>query len=108
MLDKVTNFARRVWQLEVYRYKKKGMMNILIGCFILYLYFYQLPIIGKQYWPEHIENKVLFQGTVATLILSMEGIIVSLIYLPGYLGAKLYKQFEISPGLSKPWERENW
>jgi hypothetical protein len=103
MLDKVTNFARRVWQLEVYRYKKKGIMNILIGCFILYLYFYQLPIIGKQYWPEHIENKVLFQGTVATLIISMEGIIVSLIYLPGYLGAKLYKQFEISPGLSKPW-----
>jgi sterol desaturase/sphingolipid hydroxylase (fatty acid hydroxylase superfamily) len=32
----------------------------------------------------------------------------SLLYLPGYLGVKAYKEYEIEPNLKKPWEREGW
>lgn len=30
------------------------------------------------------------------------------IYLPGYLGMKWYKKYEITPLLKKPWNKSDW
>jgi sterol desaturase/sphingolipid hydroxylase (fatty acid hydroxylase superfamily) len=35
-------------------------------------------------------------------------LIGTLIYLPGYLGAKWYKQYEWKPEAKKEWEKEDW
>lgn len=35
-------------------------------------------------------------------------LIGSLIYLPGYLGWKWLKQFEVNPAAKKEWEKEDW
>jgi hypothetical protein len=45
----------------------------------------------------------------ATICLQILGTAVfSLIYIPGYLGAKCYQKYESEPTLKKPWEKGNW
>lgn len=81
---------------------------MLIAYYLLFCYFYYVPIFAKSIWPERIENKVFFQLTATTVNLLASTLIFSLLYIPGYLGVKAYKKYEIEPNLKKPWERDNW
>ena len=108
MLKKASELVERIWKIECYRYKQKGPVNILIGLFILYLFLYEFPLFVKDYWPENFENKVLFQGGIATFLLASEVFFLSILYLPGYMGLELYKKYEVNPGLTMPWTRKNW
>jgi hypothetical protein len=103
MMEKILSMAKRVWKIECYRYKQKGLLNIFIGLFILYLFLYEFPNFVKNYWPEKFENKVLFQGGVATFLVASEVFFLSILYLPGYMGLELYKKYEVNPGLPMPW-----
>jgi sterol desaturase/sphingolipid hydroxylase (fatty acid hydroxylase superfamily) len=65
--------------------------------------------IGKNLWPEEVENKgqFIFNGEImihtAALVLSF------LIYLPGYMGwAPSYEKFKINKDAKWPWQRNDW
>lgn len=108
MLEGVSETLTRIWQIECYKYKQKGLKNIVLGYFLLYLYFWHVPTFVQSFWPKNIENKMSFQLMTTSFISISTIFIYSLIYIPGYLGVKAYKKYEIEPNLKKPWERDNW
>jgi sterol desaturase/sphingolipid hydroxylase (fatty acid hydroxylase superfamily) len=100
---------KRIWQIEADKFKRKGLINTLIGCFLLYLYFWELPTFVQPYWPQNIEHKSIIQAVVTTCLLLIITIVVGMFYLPAYLGWTTYfKKYDNNPTVSKPWERENW
>lgn len=98
----------RIWKIECLKIKKKGLKNVALAYFLLFMFFYYAPIIGKSIWPQHIENKKLFQLGFSCTIPTIWTLVTSLMYLPGYLGVEAYKQYEIQPQLKPNWEREDW
>jgi hypothetical protein len=81
---------------------------MLIGGFMLYLFFWQLPIFAGERWPETFEHKTLIQATATTGMFLACAVVSTLLYLPGYLGWKGYKKYEVPSTLPKPWEKPNW
>lgn len=66
-----------------------------IGYILLFCYFYFGLIFGKSIWPQHIEDKANFQLVATSVTVTATVLLSSLIYLPGYLGVKAYKKYEI-------------
>lgn len=108
MLKAVKDILVRIWDIEEMKIKKNGLVNTAIGYILLISYFYYAPIFAKSIWPENIEDKLTFQLSALTITLNASVLVFSLIYLPGYLGIKAYKKYEIEPNLKKPWEKDNW
>lgn len=86
---------KKIYEIESYKYRKKGTKNILIAYVIIYLYLFQLPNFFNQIWPENVEDKLMFQLTISSGILVFGVPFFSLIFLPGYLGVKYFKKYEI-------------
>ncbi len=85
-MDSIKSKLIRIGQIEALKIKRKGLKNVALAYFLLFLFFYYAPIIGKSIWPEHIENKKLFQFAWSSLIPNICILTYFLIYLPGYLG----------------------
>jgi len=66
-------------------------------------------LIGKQFWPESVEDKGSFVFYGEIIIHTITLVLSFLIYLPGYMGwAPSYEKFKINKDSKWPWERENW
>jgi hypothetical protein len=62
----------------------------------------------KSIWPEHVEDPLWFQLSIMLPIFPLSLLIGTLMYLPGYLGVKWFKQYEVNPAAKKEWEKEDW
>lgn len=103
------NLVKRIYQIESYKLRRKGIKNILIAYGLLYSYFFLFPEFVHTYiWPDKIENKMMFQLLVTISLHILGTSIFSLIYIPGYLGVESYRKYENEPTLKKPWEKPNW
>jgi sterol desaturase/sphingolipid hydroxylase (fatty acid hydroxylase superfamily) len=68
-----------------------------------------VPNLVKDYlWPDHVDNKMVFQFSITIAIFLITMVAYPLMYIPGYLGWDIYKKYEIEPEQKKPWEKENW
>lgn len=104
----VISIFKRLWLIEKYKYGKKGLKNIVIGYFILYLFFFHFSTFLRSIWPEKVENPKLLQAFLSPVLIFVMSVSYSLLYLPGYLGVSFYKKYQIESNNKWPWERENW
>lgn len=95
--------------IEKKRMAKKGLANSFIA-FVLFFILMSVGVeLGREYWPEKIENKIsfVFYGTFIIHLTSQ--IFIFLLYLPAYMGwTKAYEKYLINKQSTRPWERKNW
>jgi hypothetical protein len=77
------SLIQKIVQVETFKVKQKGLVNNLIGWTLLIAYFYLVPLIGKYFWPAHIEDKQTFLYIAAFSIQIFSSVVYFLQYLPG-------------------------
>jgi hypothetical protein len=75
----------KIVQIETFKIKQKGLVNNLIGWALLIAYFYFVPLIGRHFWPEHVEDKQTFLYVAAFTIQIFSSVVYFLQYLPGII-----------------------
>ena len=76
----------RIIAIERKRYGKKGLKNVLIGLGIMVSLIQISIIIGKQCWPDEIEDKFQFIFIGSVFFHTFFQIVSLSIFLPGYMG----------------------
>ena len=86
MFEKVA----RIVDIEIKRYKKKGLLNIIAAFSLLFGIMYAAVRFGRHYWPDYIDDKPTFVTLWSVGIHFAVNLLGFLLYLPGYLGWSRY------------------
>jgi hypothetical protein len=100
---------QRLLEIENKRYRKKGLLNIVLALVLLFATMQAAWSIGQSLWPAAIEDQMTFV-TLGSIIINLGMELVGFIlYLPGYMGwSKYFAEHLINKKSSRPWERRNW
>jgi sterol desaturase/sphingolipid hydroxylase (fatty acid hydroxylase superfamily) len=95
--------------IERERYRRKGLVNTIVGFFLFFGLLFLVKEWGMRIWPEHVEDKAWFFFKWALILRIGANIFCFLWMLPGYLNLlPIYEKYKINKVSSWAWQRPDW
>lgn len=94
----------RIKLIEKRRFRDRGLKNTVLGTALLFIFFWVFRSIGKNLWPETIQNRSAFVAWGSVIIHTLFGVIGIIYALPGYLRwSSFYKNYQVNNKSKWPW-----